>query len=78
MDVFKTSCGRLGKTAVLLMVNVYKHVSFARLMSPRIRTVISTVVLVMQNLNLGKITTEIKFAIDTTNKTWNFKNMSGN
>ena len=78
MDVFKTSCGRLGKTAVLLMVNVYKHVSFTRLMSPRIRTAISTVVLMMQNLNLGKITTEIKFAIDTTNKTRNFKNMSGN
>ena len=32
----------------------------------------------MENLNLGKITTQIHFAIDITNKTQNFQNTSGN
>ena len=36
------------RRAVLLMINVDKHVSFTRLMSFRIRTVISTVVLVIE------------------------------
>ena len=39
--------------AVLLLVNAYKHESLARLMSTRIKTVISTMVLVMQNLTLS-------------------------
>ena len=34
-------------------------------------------VLVMENLNLGAITTQIHFAIDITNKTQNFQNTSG-
>ena len=35
-------------------------------------------VLVMENLNLGAITTQIHFAIDITNKTQKFQNTSGN
>ena len=38
----------------------------------------STMVLVMENLNLHTITTQIHFAIDMTNKTQNFQNTSGN
>ena len=57
------------KKTVLLMINVYKHISFARLMSKQIMTVISTKVLVMENLNLGILTTQIHFAMDITNNT---------
>ena len=60
------------------MVKVCNHVSFTRLMSYQIRTVISTMVLVTENLNLAIITTQIHFAIDITNKTQNFQNTSGN
>ena len=35
-------------------------------------------VLVMENLNLGTITTQIHFAIDITNKTQNFQSTPGN
>ena len=35
-------------------------------------------VLVMENLNLARITTETHFAIDITNKTQIFQNTSGN
>ena len=35
-------------------------------------------VLVMENLNLGIMTTQIHFAINITNKTQNFQNTSGN
>ena len=35
-------------------------------------------VLVMENLNLGTITTQIDFAIDITNKRQNFQNISVN
>ena len=44
----------------------------------QIRTVISTMVLVMENLNLGIITTQIHFTIDITNKTQNFQSTSEN
>ena len=42
------------------------------------RTVIFTMVIVMENLNLGIITTQIHFSIDITNKTQNFEGTSGN
>ena len=35
-------------------------------------------VLVMENLNLGTINTQIYFTIDIMNKTQNFQNRSGN
>ena len=60
------------------MVNVYKYVSFTRLISQRIKTLILTMVLVIENLNFGTITTQIHFAMDITNKTENFQNTSGN
>ena len=41
------------KTTVLFIVNVYKHVSFTRLMSSQINIVVSTMVLVTENLNLA-------------------------
>ena len=49
-----------------------RHVSFTRLMSSRIRTIKSTLVLVIENLNLDTITTYVHFAIDITNKKHNF------
>ena len=42
----------------------------------QIKTVISTIVLVMEILNLDTIITQINFAIDNTNKTRNFQNIS--
>ena len=37
---------------LLLMVNVYKHVSFTRLMPSKIKAVMSTTMLVMENLSV--------------------------
>ena len=47
-------------------------------MPSQIGIVISTMVLVMENLNLGTITTQINFAVDVTSKTRNFQSIYGN
>ena len=60
-------CSYINKDSCLLMVNVYKHTSFTKLMSSGIRKVISTMVLVMQNSNLDTITT--KFILPLTSLT---------
>lgn len=60
------------------MINVYKHASFTRLISSRIKTATSTMVLVMGNLSFGTIIIQITFAIDITNRTSSSRNMSGN
>ena len=64
------------KTTVLLMVNLYKHLLFTRLMSPLKKSVISFMVVVIENL-VGIIITKICFAIDTANGIQNFQNISG-
>ena len=63
---------------LLLMVNVYKHVSFTRLMPFKIKAVMSTTMLVMENLSHDTIFTQINFPIDVKNKTWNFQNICDN
>ena len=63
---------------LLLTVNVYKHVSFTRLMPFKIKAVMSTTMLVMENLSHDTIVTQINFPIDVKNKTWNFQNIRDN
>ena len=65
------------KTTVLLMVNLYKHLLFTRLMSSLKKSVISFMVVVIENL-VGIIITKICFAIDIANGIRNFQNISGN
>ena len=65
------------KTTVLLMVNLYKHLLFTRLMSSLKKSVISFMVVVIENI-VGIIITQICFAINIANGIWNFQNISGN
>ena len=65
------------KTTVLLMVNLYKHLLFTRLMSSLKKSVISFMVVVIENI-VGIIITQICFAIDIANGIWNFQNISEN